>query len=104
MLDLGLSDDMLAALLGHEIAHVTSEHFLKQKKRATWLNVASSLLSVGLIAASAADRDDGYVGPYGYTRDQGVDRRRRPGGTDRRHGAHRTAHAQLLARARGPGR
>ncbi len=71
MLDLGLSDDMLAALLGHEIAHVTSEHFLKQKKRATWLNVASSLLSVGLIAASAADRDDGYVGPYGYTRDQG---------------------------------
>ena len=71
MLDLGLSDDMLAALLGHEIAHVTSEHFLKQKKRATWLNVASSLLSVGLIAASAADRNDGYVGPYGYTRDQG---------------------------------
>ena len=71
MLDLGLSDDMLAALLGHEIAHVTSEHFLKQKKRATWLNVASSLLSVGLIAASAADRDDGYIGPYGYTRDQG---------------------------------
>ena len=71
MLDLGLSDDMLAALLGHEIAHVTSEHFLKQKKRATWLNVASSLLSVGLIAAAASDRDDGYVGPYGYTRDQG---------------------------------
>ncbi len=71
MLDLGLSDDMLAALLGHEIAHVTSEHFLKQKKRATWLNVASSLLSVGLIAASASDRDDGYIGPYGYTRDQG---------------------------------
>ena len=70
MLDLGLSDDMLAALLGHEIAHVTSEHFLKQKKRATKLNVLSSLLSVGLIAASAADRDDGYVGPYGYTRDQ----------------------------------
>ena len=70
MLDLGLSDDMLAALLGHEIAHVTSEHFLKQKKRATWLNVASSLLSVGLIAASAAERNDGYIGPYGYTRDQ----------------------------------
>lgn len=70
MLNLGLSDDMLAALLGHEIAHVTSEHFLKQKKRATWLNVASSLLSVGLIAAAASDRNDGYVGPYGYTRDQ----------------------------------
>ncbi len=70
MLDLGLDDDMLAALLGHEIAHVTSEHFLKQKKRATRLNMLSSLLSVGLLAASASDRDDGYVGPYGYTRDQ----------------------------------
>ena len=70
MLDLGLSDDMLAALLGHEIAHVTSEHFLKQKKRATRLNAASALLSVGLIAASAAEQRDGYVGPYGYTRDQ----------------------------------
>ncbi len=70
MLDLGLSDDMLATLLGHEIAHVTSEHFLKQKKRATRLNLLSSLLGVGLIAASASDRDDGYVGPYGYTRDQ----------------------------------
>ncbi len=70
MLDLGLSDDMLAGLLGHEIAHVTSEHFLKQKKRATRLNLLSSLLGVGLMAASASDRDDGYVGPYGYTRDQ----------------------------------
>lgn len=70
MLDLGLSDDMLAGLLGHEIAHVTSEHFLKQKKRATRLNLLSSLLGVGLIAASASDREDGYVGPYGYTRDQ----------------------------------
>lgn len=70
MLDLGLGDDMLAALLGHEIAHVTSEHFLKQKKRATKLNVLSSLLSVGLIAASAAEQDEGYIGPYGYTRDQ----------------------------------
>ncbi len=70
MLDLQLSDDMLAALLGHEIAHVTSEHFLKQKKRATKLNVLSSLLSVGLLAASASDRSDGYIGPYGYTRDQ----------------------------------
>ena len=70
MLDLGLDDDMLATLLGHEIAHVTSEHFLKQKKRATRLNLLSSLLGVGLIAASASDRDDGYVGPYGYTRDQ----------------------------------
>ncbi len=70
MLDLGLSDDMLATLLGHEVAHVTSEHFLKQKKRAMKLNMLSSLLAVGLMAASSSDREDGYVGPYGYTRDQ----------------------------------
>lgn len=70
MLDLRLSDDMLAALLGHEIAHVTSEHFLKQKKRAAKWNTLSALLSVGLIAASSGDRRDGYIGPYGYTRDQ----------------------------------
>ncbi len=70
ILDLDLSDDMLAALLGHEIAHVTSEHFLKQKKRAMKLNAVSALLSVGLIAASAGDRRDGYLTPYGYTRDQ----------------------------------
>ncbi len=65
MLDLGLNDDMLAALLGHEIAHVTQKHFLKTKKRATLLNVLSQLVAVGAIAASANNRRDAYVGPGG---------------------------------------
>ncbi|MEM6705695.1 MAG: M48 family metalloprotease [Acidobacteriota bacterium] len=65
MLDLGLNDDMLAALLGHEIAHVTLRHFLKTRKRATLLNVLSQLVAVGAIAASANNRRDAYVGPGG---------------------------------------
>lgn len=65
MLDLGLNDDMLAALLGHEIAHVTERHFLKTRKRATLLNVLSQLVAVGAIAASANNRRDAYVGPGG---------------------------------------
>ena len=65
MIDLGLNDDMLAALLGHEVAHVTERHFLKTRKRATLLNVLSQLVAVGAIAASANNRSDAYVGPGG---------------------------------------
>jgi predicted Zn-dependent protease len=65
MLDLDLSDDMLAALLGHEIAHVTEEHFLHLRRRATLLNVLSSLLTVGAIAADRGSSDDVYQGPGG---------------------------------------
>lgn len=72
MLDLDLSDDMLAALLGHEIAHVTEEHFLRLRRRATLLNVLSSLLTVGAIAADRASNDDYYQGPGGiWQRDGG---------------------------------
>jgi predicted Zn-dependent protease len=71
MLDLGLSDEMLAGLLGHEVAHVTQEHFLRMRRRATLLNVFSQLLTVGAIAAASNDRDT-YVGPGGYVyRDSG---------------------------------
>lgn len=67
MLDLGLSDDMLAGLLGHEIAHVTQEHFLHMRRRATLLNVVSQILTVGAIAAaSSSGSRDRYVGPGGY--------------------------------------
>ncbi|HVS16231.1 MAG TPA: M48 family metalloprotease [Thermoanaerobaculia bacterium] len=72
MLDLDLSDDMLAALLGHEIAHVTEQHFLHMRRRATLLNVLSSLLTVGAIAADRGSRDDVYQGPGGiWQRDPG---------------------------------
>lgn len=70
MLSLDLTDDMLAGLLGHEIAHVTQEHFLKMQKRATLFHVLSSVLTVGvLIGASQSDSNDGYYDPiYGYRR------------------------------------
>jgi len=33
MLDLGLDDDMLANVLGHEIGHVINEHSIKMQPR-----------------------------------------------------------------------
>ena len=65
MLDLGLTDDQLAALLGHEIAHVTEEHFLRIKRKATLLNSLATLVTVGAVAASSSSSDDYYRGPGG---------------------------------------
>ncbi len=57
MLDLGLDDDMLAGLLGHEIAHVVYAHGLKLQKRAQLLNIVSQVLTVGvLVAANESSR------------------------------------------------
>jgi predicted Zn-dependent protease len=58
MLELGLDDDQLAALLGHEIAHVTLEHGLKMQRRATLLNVLSSAVLVGVILAEKGGGSD----------------------------------------------
>ncbi len=66
MLNLGLTDDQLAALLGHELAHVTEEHFLKIRRKATLLNSLATLVSVGAAVASSSSNDDYYVGPGGY--------------------------------------
>ncbi len=60
MLDLGLDDDMLAGLLGHEIAHVVYSHGLKLQKRAQLFNILSQVLTVGVMVA--AD-DSGRRGP-----------------------------------------
>jgi predicted Zn-dependent protease len=57
MIELGLDDDQLAALLGHEIAHVTLEHGLKLQRRATLLNVLSSAVLVGVILADKGGSD-----------------------------------------------
>ncbi len=54
MLDLKLDDDMLAAVLGHEIIHVTHEHYLKMQRRATLLNLLGNALVIGTLAT--ADR------------------------------------------------
>ena len=52
MLDLGLDDDMLAALLGHEIAHVALDHHSKVQRKATLMSVLSQALLVGVIIAA----------------------------------------------------
>ncbi len=67
MLDLGLDDDMLAGLLGHEIGHVTQHHGLRMQRRATLLNVLSQALLVGVMVAASDDgsqRDEGPYDPY----------------------------------------
>lgn len=68
MLDLGLSDDMLAALLGHEIAHVALDHHARMQKKSTLVNVLSQALIVGVMVAASRDDDrrtqDPYLRPY----------------------------------------
>jgi predicted Zn-dependent protease len=67
MLDLGLNDDMLACLLGHEIAHVVYEHGIKMQKRATLLNILSQAALLGVMIGADSEpanpRD-----PYGIER------------------------------------
>ncbi len=64
MLDLGLTDDMLACLMGHEIAHVTRRHGTRMQKRATLLNVLSQALLVGVMVG-ASDEPENPYDPYG---------------------------------------
>lgn len=66
MLGLGLTDDMLACLLGHEIAHVTGRHGTRMQKRATLLNVLSQALLVGVMVG-VDDEPENPNDPYGYT-------------------------------------
>jgi Zn-dependent protease with chaperone function/tetratricopeptide (TPR) repeat protein len=74
MLEMGLSDDMLACLLGHEIAHVVLEHGIKLERRATLLNILSQAALVGvLIGAEQRRRDpvNTVPDPYGVSQDNG---------------------------------
>lgn len=66
MLDLGLDDDMLAALLGHEIGHVTLDHFTRMQRKATLMTVLGNLLVAGVIIgeANSNDRRSGPQAPY----------------------------------------
>jgi predicted Zn-dependent protease len=61
MLELGLTDDMLAALLGHEIGHVALDHHQRMQKKATWMNILTQAALVGVmvgVANSDRYRDD----------------------------------------------
>lgn len=71
MLDLGLTDDMLAGLLGHEIAHVTRRHGTRLQRKATLLNILSQALLLGVLVGV---EDDPYVGRDGTYR-RGDDRK-----------------------------
>ncbi|HVS03195.1 MAG TPA: M48 family metalloprotease [Thermoanaerobaculia bacterium] len=65
MLELGLTDDQLAGLLGHEIAHVTLQHGIKMQRRATLLNVLSQAVLVGVILAEGQSEGRPANLPYG---------------------------------------
>jgi Zn-dependent protease with chaperone function len=64
MLDLGLDDDMLANVLGHEIAHVTQEHYLKMSRKATLMNVLGNLLVAGVLLGESNSNHRQSPAPY----------------------------------------
>lgn len=59
MLDLDLTDDELAALLGHEITHVRNEHSRRATKRQTIMNLLYQAVVLG-IAFGLKDSNQGY--------------------------------------------
>lgn len=68
MIELGLADDELAGLMGHEIAHVVREHGMRMERRATLFNVLSQAVLIGLAVAGTGDRKAplNVPDPYGY--------------------------------------
>jgi predicted Zn-dependent protease len=59
MLDLDLTDDELAALLGHEITHVKNDHIRKMSKRQTLMNLLYQAVVLG-VALGIKDDNSGY--------------------------------------------
>ena len=48
LLDLGLLDEEIAPLLGHEIAHITKKHLLKRRAANTLISIASILVLMNM--------------------------------------------------------
>ena len=78
MLGLGLSDDMLAGLLGHEVAHVVARHGTRMQRRQALLQVLGQALVIGVLVKANEERRDrrDYTPPYDPYR-----RRENPEGT-----------------------
>lgn len=74
MMELGLNDDALAALLGHEITHVVKKHGTRLERKAMLLNILSQAVLVGVAVAADKNREPALnvPDPYGYynTRDR----------------------------------
>lgn len=67
MLEMGLTDDMLANLLGHELGHVVLQHGVKLDRRATLLNILSQAALIGvMISADRGQHATHGADPYGY--------------------------------------
>lgn len=57
LLDLGLTDDMLAGILGHEVAHVVQRHGMRMQRRAALLQTLGSVFVVGVLAQAKKEAD-----------------------------------------------
>src|SRR5690606_20824316 len=70
------SEDQLAAVLGHEIGHITARHAVRQQTAARTANVASTAANIAVFVASGGIADLGQTGDLiggallsGYGRD-----------------------------------
>lgn len=72
MLQLGLGNDALAALLGHEIAHVVLQHGVRMERRATLFQALTQALVLGVMIHASQSSDGPRPGevpdPYGIER------------------------------------
>ena len=64
MLDLGLDDDMLANVLGHEMGHVIHEHAIHMQRRATLMSILGNLLVAGVVVGESRGRQSTPQTPY----------------------------------------